>query len=147
MSPRAARAGREKTPETGWTGSDIFRRGGGELPARVDKTLFHVGKFEPEEGAAGGEDKVEAGRHEGLVAAVDFTEAALGAVAVDGIADRGAGGDHTHAGRGGRRFDGAHPPGQEEGPAVNAAALLTNGAEVIVAPQALPGAETHLRRP
>ena len=113
----------------------------------MDKALLDVGKFKPEEGAAGGEDKVEAGRHEGLVAAVDFTEAALGAVAVDGIADRGARGDDAHAGRGSGRLRGTCPPSQEEGPAVDAAALLTNGAEVVVAPQALPGAETHLRRP
>jgi hypothetical protein len=109
--------------------------------------LLHLGELQAEQGAAGGEHKVKAGGHKGLVAAIDFTEAALGAVAVDGITDRGAGGDHADAGRSGRRFDGTDPPSQEKGAAVYTATLLTNGAEVIVAPQALTGAETHLRRP
>ena len=143
MSPLAARAGRRNRLARK---SDMGGRGG-KLLTGVDEPLLHFGKFQPEQGAAGGEHKVEAGRHEGLVAAVDFTEAALGAVAVDGIADRGTGGDHAHAGRGGRQPGGTHPPSQEEGPAIDAAALLTNGAEVVVAPQVLPGAETHLKRP
>ena len=115
--------------------------------ADVGKFFLHFGKFQPEEGGAGGEHEVEAGGHEGLVFAVDFAEAALGAVAVDGITDGGPGGDHADTGGGGGGFGGAQPPGQEEGPAIEAAALLANGAEVVVAPQALPDAQVHLRRP
>ena len=76
--------------------------------------------------------------------AVDFAEAALGAVAVDGVADGSAGGDDPDPGRAG---GGTHSPGQEEGPAINAAALLPDGAEISVAPQVLAGAQAHLRRP
>jgi hypothetical protein len=79
--------------------------------------------------------------------AVDFAEAALGAVAVDGVADGGTGGDHAHAGGGGGGFGGTRPPRQEEGAAIEAAALLANGAEIVVAPQALPSPQVHLKRP
>ena len=113
----------------------------------VGEFLLHFGKFQPEEGGAGREHEVESGRHEGLVFAVDFAETALGAVAVDGIADGGPGGDHAHAGGGGGGLGGTPPPGQEEGAAIEAAALLANGAEIVVAPQALPGAQVHLKRP
>ena len=140
MSPLAARAGSEGRLGRG-SGT------GGEFVTDVGELPFHLGELQPEQGGAGGEHEVEAGGHEGLVAAVDFAEAALGAVAVDGIADGGPGGDDPHAGGRGGGFGGAHPPGQEEGPAVHAAALLTNGAKIIVAPQALPGAQAHLRRP
>jgi len=105
--------------------------------------MLHFGKFQPKKGGAGGQDEIKPRRHESLVAAIDFAEAALGAVAVNGIADRNAGRDHAHAGWNGRRPGRPHPPSQEEGTAVEAAALLTNGAEVGVAPQALPGAQVH----
>ena len=77
-------------------------RSGHELAAGLSEALLHIGKFEPEEGGAGSQHEIEAGRHEGLVAAVDFAEAALGAVAMDGVADGSPGGDHPHAGSGGR---------------------------------------------
>ena len=144
MSPLAARAGKRSRLALN---SDIFCGSGDQLVADVGELSLHLGEPEPEQGAAGGEHKIEPGGHEGLMAAVDFTEAALGAVAVDGVADRGAGGHHADPGRGGRGPGGTHPPGQQESPAVNAAALLTNGAEIVVAPQALPGAESHLRQP
>jgi hypothetical protein len=123
--------------------------GGGrsQLLTREDESLLHDREFQPEQGGAGGQHKVEAGGHEVLVAAVDFAQAALGAVAMDRITDSGAGSDHADAGPRGRGPGGMDAPSQEEGPAVNAAALFTNGAEVIVAPQALPGAQAHLRQP
>ena len=130
---------------TFWQGSVILCWR--QLAARLGEPLLHFGKFQPEEGGAGGEYEVEAGGHEGLVFAVDFAEAALGTVAVDGIANGGPGGDHAYAGGSGGGLGGTRPPGQEEGPAIEAAALLANGAEVAVAPQALPGAQVHLKRP
>ena len=125
----------------------MVRRGGRQFLTRVDKPLRHLGKFQPEQGAAGSEHKIKARRHEGLVAAVDLPETALGAVAMDGIADGGPGSNHPDAGRNSRRLSGTHPPSQEEGPAIDAAALLSNGAEVVVASQVLPGAEAHLKQP
>ncbi len=121
--------------------------GGRELLAGLDKPLLHVREFQSQEGGAGGEDEIKAGGHEGLVAAVDFTEAALGAVAVDGVAHGSPGSDHAHAGRSDQGLGGTDPPGQEEGAAVGAATLLTDGAEVVIAAQALPGAQVHFRRP
>ena len=55
-----------------------FRAGGNEAPGGL-------AKFQPEERGARGEHEVEAERHEMLVLAVESAEAALGAVAVDGI--------------------------------------------------------------
>ena len=75
---------------------------------------------------------------------ISFTQAALGAVALDGSADSGAGGNDTHA-RHGRGIAGgrAHPPGEQKSSAIKAAALLAHGAEVGVAPQTLPGSQAH----
>jgi hypothetical protein len=109
--------------------------------------LLNLGKFQAEQSGAGSQHEIEAGRHKSLVAAVDFAEAALGAIAVDGIAHRSPGGNHANACEHSRRLSGTHPPSQEKGAAVDAAALLTYGAEVVVAPQTLPGAKVHLRRP
>ena len=127
--------------------SDIARGSRGQLAAGVDEARGGLGEFEAEERGAGGEHEVEAGGHEVLVLAVEGAEAALGAVALDGAADGGPGSDDPHAGGSGGGLGGAHPPGQEEGPAVEPAALLAHGAEIIVAPQALAGAQVHLRRP
>jgi hypothetical protein len=81
-----------------------------------------------------------------LVAAEDFTQAALGGIAAHGRAHRGDRGHHTHAHQGWSR-DGpgciATPPPQGEGTAVDAAALLTEAAEVVLPPQTLFGAQVH----
>ena len=67
--------------------------------AGLDKARGDFGKREAQQRGAGGEDEIEPARDCGLVPAVDLAQAALGAVAVDGVADRGPGGDHAHAGR------------------------------------------------
>lgn len=121
--------------------------GGRELLAGLGKPLLHVGKFQSQEGGAGGENEIKAGGYEGLVAAVDFTEAALGTVAVDGVAHGSPGSDHPDARGNNRGLGGTNPPSQEEGPAVGAPTLLTDGPEVVIAAQALPGAQVHFRRP
>src|SRR5258708_26118450 len=133
---------------SGWQGGgyeSFFARR--QFAARFSEALLHIGKFQPEEGGAGGKHEVEAERHESLVFAVDFAEAALGAVAVDGIADGGPGGDHAHAGGGGGGLGGTRPPRQEEGPAIEAAAPLPNGAGIGVAPPAVPHPPGYLQRP
>lgn len=121
-------------------------RGGGrhQLAAGGGEAGLHLGKFKPQQGGAGGQHEVEAGRHEVLVLAVDFAEAALGPVAVDGVTHGGAGGDDPDAGR---AVGGTDPPCKEEGSAVNAAALLPDSAEISIAPQVLAGAQAHFRRP
>ena len=120
---------------------------GREFATRIDESLLHFGKFKAEEGGAGGQHKVEAGGYESLVMAVDFTEAAFGPVAMNGVTHGSTGGDHPYARRSGGRCGGAHPPSQEKGPAVDATALLTNGAEIAVAPEPLHGAQVHFKRP
>jgi hypothetical protein len=123
------------------------RRDRSKFAAGIDKSLLHFGEFETEQGEAGGQHKVEAGREERLMAAIDFAEAALGPVAVDGITHGSPGGNDPHAGGSGGRARGTQSPGQEKSPAVSAAALLTNGAEVVVAPKPLHGAQVHLKQP
>lgn len=118
------------------------RRDRRDFFAGLNEALFDLGERQAKEGGAGGEDEIAVGRHEVLVAAVKIAEAAFGAVAVDGVADRGPGGDHADA-RGGGRPGGTLPPSKQKGPAINAAALFPHGAKVVIAPQALPGAQEH----
>ena len=77
-----------------------------------------------------------------MVLAIDLAEAALGAIAVDGVAHSGARCNHTHtwiSGRTGR----PDTPSEEKDPAIDAATLLANSAEIGVAPQALTGGQAH----
>src|SRR6478609_4012112 len=113
--------------------------------AGLDKARGDLGEREAQQRAPGGEDEIQAGRDQFLVPAVDLAQAALGAVAVDGVADRGAGGDHTHAGRAGRFRGGTGAPRKQEGAAVHAAALFADRAEFNHAPQALAGAQMHFQ--
>jgi len=121
--------------------------GGLKFQASLGKTLFYISKLESKQGGARGQDKIETGWYEGLMAAVNFTQPAFGSVTMNRITNRGAGCDYSHAGGSEGSFSGTRPPSQEESSAISAAALLTDGAEVVVAPQALPGAQVHFRRP
>jgi hypothetical protein len=113
----------------------------------LGKTLFYISKLESKEGGARGQDKIETDWYQGLMAAVDFAQPAFGSITMNRITNRGAGCDHANAGGSERSFSGTRPPSQEESSAIGAAALLTDGAEIVVAPQALPGAQVHFRRP
>ena len=77
----------------------------------------------------------------------NFAETAFGEIAVNGIADRCTGSNDADTCECSFRLSGTPPPSQEKGPAVDASALLAYRAEVVVAPQMLPGAKVHLRRP
>jgi hypothetical protein len=126
--------------------SNMGRNDGRQLLTGMDKPLLHVGKFKPEQGHAGGQHEIESRRHERLMTAVNFTEATFCAVAMDGIADRSPGSNYADTRNFARRMSGTNPPSQEKGPAINAATLLTDGTEIVVAPQTLPGAKVHLTR-
>ena len=80
------------------------------------------------------------------MAAENFAQAALGGITAHGRAHRGDRGHHTHAHQG-RSRDGpggiAPPPPQGEGTAVDAPALFTEAAEVVLTPQTLFGAQVH----
>ena len=116
-----------------------------QLATHLREPLLHFGQRQAQEGGAGGEHEVEAGRDELLVAAENLAQAALGAVALDGIADGGAGGHDADAGgRGGVRFR-TQAPDEEKRAAVGAATEFARGAEVAVALHALRGAKA-LRR-
>ena len=98
-------------------------------------------------GGAGDEHQVATGRHEVLVLAKGFAEAALGAVAAHSVADGGGGRDDANARRAG--WDGeigggvaAFPP-DGEGAAIQAAAVFADDADVALAAQVLLRAETH----
>lgn len=59
--------------------------GGLKFQASLGKTLFYISKLESEESRARGQDKIETGRHEGLMATVDFAHTSFSAVAMDRI--------------------------------------------------------------
>jgi hypothetical protein len=116
---------------------------GVDFSAGVHEARRSFGKINAEERRAGGQHEVATGGHEMLVTAVEFAEAPFCAVALDGVSDRGAGCNDTHASRAGLRSCGESPPDQLKGPAVHAAALFANRAKINRAFQALAGAQTH----
>lgn len=118
------------------------RRGRGQFLAGLNEALRGFGKLKPEQRAAGREDKIEAHGHQRLMLPVDFAQATFGAIAMDRVAHGSARGDNTHA-RVVRHTGGPHTPSKEKDPAINAAALLANGAEIGIAPQALTGGQAH----
>ena len=122
--------------------------GGGrsQLATGLREPLCHLGELHPQQRGTGGEDEIEAGGHEGLVLAENFAQAALGARAGDGIADRGTGGHHAHAGGSGGGVGWTRAPHEQERAAIGAAAVLAHSAEVAVALHALEGAEALRRR-
>jgi hypothetical protein len=109
----------------------------------MDEALGGFGEINAEECAAGRENKINARRHEMLVPAVKLAEAAFGPGAMHRVAHGSPGGDHPHTGGSGWFAKRADAPRELKDPAVDAAALFTDGAEIAIAPQALPGAETH----
>jgi hypothetical protein len=115
--------------------------------ASLGKALFYISKLKSEKGGARSQDKIDAGGYQRLMATVDFAQTAFGSVTMNCITNRGAGCDYSYAGGSERSFSGTRPPSQEESSAISAATLLTDGAEVVIAPQALPGAQVHFRRP
>jgi hypothetical protein len=123
------------------------RSGWDQFAADLGKALFHVGKFQAEQGSAGGEHEIEAGWHERLMTTVNFAQAAFRAIAMDRISHGSAGSDDPDPRRGVRRIDGTTSPRQKKGPAIDAPALLAHGTEFVVAPQTLPGAEVHFKQP
>jgi hypothetical protein len=81
-----------------------------------------------------------------LVTAEDLAQAALGGIAAHSRPDGGDRGHHTHAHHGrSRDWSGgiATAPPQGEGTAVDAAALFTETAEIVLAPQTLFSAQVH----
>ena len=44
-----------------------------KFQASLGKTLFYISKLESKKGGARGQDKIETGWYEGLMAAVDFS--------------------------------------------------------------------------
>jgi len=108
----------------------------------LGEALRGFGKCQTQKRDSRGQHEIKSGGNEGLVLAINFAEATLRAVAVDGVADGGARGDHAHAGVSGRtgRPD---TPSEEKDAAIDAAALLANSAEIGVAPQALTGGQAQ----
>jgi hypothetical protein len=128
---------------TRWGESSIVRGSRRQFAAGVDKTLSRLGKINPEERGSGGKNEIYRGRDQMLVSPVELAEATLGASPVHRVADRCPGGDHAHTGGSGGFTWQPAAPRELKDPAIDATALLTNGAKITVAPQALPGAETH----
>ena len=118
------------------------RRDRNQLLAGMSETLGGLGKLQAKQRTAGGEHQVKAGRYGRLMAAIDFAQATLGAVAMHGIAHGSPRSNHAHTGIG-RRVGGPNAPSEKEDATVNAAALLSDSAEVGVAPQALTGGQSH----
>jgi len=108
----------------------------------LDKTPGRFGEFKPEQSSARSEHQIEAGRHERLILAINFAQAALGPVALHGIAHRSARSNDTHAGIG-RGTGRPNAPSQKKDAAINAATLFSDSAEIGVAPQALTGGQSH----
>ena len=98
------------------------------------KSLRDLGKFQSQQRRACGEHEVEARGHKRLMTAVNFTKASFRAIAMNGVAHGSARGDHAYARSSVGRLSGTNPPGQEKSPAVDAAALLTHGTKVEIAP-------------
>ncbi len=118
-----------------------------QLATRLGKPLLHFGKFQSQQRSPGGEHEIDAGGHERLVSAIDFTETAFGTIALNGISHGDTGGHDAHPRSDTGRLDGTSPPSQEKSPAIDAAALLAHGTKIVIAPQTLPGAKIHLRQP
>ena len=118
---------------------------GGDLAAGVDEPAFEFGEGRAVEGRAGVQDQIAAGGDKILVAAKELAQAALGAVALDGVADGGSRGDDAETRRrGGWRI--AAEPGERECAAVEAAAVFADRAEIDLAAQMLLGAKTHAEK-
>ena len=119
------------------------------LAAGVRELSFDLGIFKPIERAAGDEQEIMAGGHKFLMIAKNFAQAAFGAGALHGVADGGAGSDHTQAGGGGGRgLREVRPRGipKHKGAAIMAAPVGPDVLEIQLAPQTLLGAETHDRK-
>lgn len=56
-----------------------------KFQASLGKTLFYISKLESEESRARGQDKIETGWYEGLMATVNFAQPAFGSVAMNRI--------------------------------------------------------------
>lgn len=119
------------------------RNGGEEFATRVEESLFNLGEFHGQHRDAGGEDEIGAGREKRLVPTIEGAEATLGAIAFDGATDGGARSDHSEAGRSVGGFRRTKAKRKKKSAAVDAAALFPDGAKIVVAPQALPGAQAH----
>ena len=134
-----------------------------DFTAGVHEFPFDLAIFKPIKRSACDEKEIMSGGHKFLMITKNFTQAALGAGALDGVADGGAGGDHAQtggAGRflGGRRrdyrlagarrfFSGLDASGipKHKGAAIMAAPKGPDMLEIQLAPQTLLGAETHDR--
>lgn len=127
----------ESDPSCGWGGQ-------WNLAAGFGKFLFELGDGPVRGGGPGDQQQIAASRHEILMLAEHFAQAALRAIAAGGGANGGGRGNHTDAGSGGiggRGF--AFFPPDGEGAALEAAALLPHGADVSQAAQVLLRAKAH----
>lgn len=70
---------------------------GGQLAAKGGETFLHRGEGQAIQQPPGHQKQIAAGGQELLVAAKDLAQATFGAVAPDGIADGGGGGDDPDA--------------------------------------------------
>jgi len=111
--------------------------------AGLDETFCGFGELQTKERDPRREHEIEPRGNQRLVLAINFAQAPFGAVAMHGIAHRRPRGNHTHA-RISRRTRRSNPPSEKKDAAIDAAALLSDSAEVGVAPQALTGGQSHV---
>ncbi len=123
-----------------------LKRCGGDLPAGLEEIFLQLRVRPVKNGGAGDQEQVAIARELVLMSAKEFSEAALGAIAVDGVADGGRGSDHAGAwccegcGGIGRR---PGPPPNGEGAGIDAAAFGADSTNFILAAKVLLRAKTH----
>jgi len=136
--------GAESSGEAGISG--IF--GSLEPATSPDEAFLKFGDRQAVHGATGDEQQVAADGRPGLILAEDGPETALGAIAIDGGADRSDGGDHPDPdGFRGRLVGGPDAAPEGEGATVQALAALAHGAKIGLPTQVLLRAEAHRRGP
>ena len=123
----------------------------GNALAGFDKLPIQLRKWPAIHGLAGDNDHVNVAGKKLLVAAEDLAKPALGAVSQDGPAHGGPGGDKADAGQ---RLDGRRGGSGRVAPqvpdceclAIGARPALAGGADVALAAEVLPRAETHAEK-
>lgn len=75
------------------------RLSGGDLAAGLEEIFLQLSVRPVKDGGAGDQEQVAITRQLVLMSAKEFAEAALGAIAVDGVANSGRGSDHAGARR------------------------------------------------
>lgn len=95
------------------------------------------------DGGAGDQQKIALRGETVLMSAKKFAETAFGAIAMDGVADGGGGGDHAGAGSDDGDFRRAREPPDREGARVETTAFSPDSTNFVLAAEVLLRAKTH----